>query len=110
LEFFGGGMSVLRLLEFRNLFHHKGLALEMREREIRSHKGSVRIHAPLAFESQSYKRAYIRYTQQLHVEHPPLTILDHLLVGEAWQAGSECGAQRALCELKINCHGFSRGR
>lgn len=74
-------VSVLRLLiaEFRNLFHHIEVALEMREREIRGSKGSVRspLHAPLVFGSQSSKRAYIRYTQQLQVEYPHLTILDH---------------------------------
>jgi hypothetical protein len=85
--------SVLRLLigECRSLFDRIECSLEMRAWEHRGYKGSVRhwLHAPLAFESQSCKRAYIRYTQRLQAEHPDLTTLDHLLVGKAWQAGSE---------------------
>ena len=87
-------VSVLRLLlmELCNLRHHIEVALEMRELEIRNYRGSghTQLHAPLAFRSQSCKRAYIGYTQQLQMEHPQLTILDHLLLGKAWQAGSEC--------------------
>jgi hypothetical protein len=86
-------VSVLRLLvaEFRNLFHHIEVALEIRAWELRGYQGSVHVGLlePLAFQSQSCKRAYIRYTQRLQAEHPQLTILDHLLAGEAWKAGSE---------------------
>jgi hypothetical protein len=59
--------------------------------ENRGHTGLTRLglHAPLAFQSQDCKRAYIRYMQQLQTEHPQLTILDRLLLGKAWQAGSE---------------------
>src|SRR5438128_11806814 len=78
-------VSLLRLLimECRNFFHHIGFAIEMRELEIRNPKDSVPtgLRAPLAFQSQTCKRAYIHYMQQLRMEHPQLTILDLLLIG-----------------------------
>src|ERR1017187_7481974 len=78
-------VSVLRLLimEFRNLGHHIRFALQTREMELRGYRGSVLkgMHAPLAFQSQTCKRAYIRYTQRLQAEHPHLCILDVVLLG-----------------------------
>lgn len=86
-------VSVLRLLveELRSLPERTGCALEMRALEIRGYTGLSRtgMGAPLAFESQSCKRAYIRYMQQLQMDHPFLSIFDRLLVAQAWKAGSE---------------------
>jgi hypothetical protein len=78
-------------MEFRNFLHHIEVALEMRAWELRGYRGSVRTQLPArpAFRSRTCKRAYIRYMQQLQTEHPQLTILDRLLLGGAWQAGSE---------------------
>jgi hypothetical protein len=100
-------VSVLRLLarEFCNLFHHIKVSLQMRGWEIRGYRGSVRtqLHAPLAFRSQTCKRAYIRYTQQLQMEYPYLTMLDHLLLGKAWQAGSECDGPVGTLQTQDRC-------
>jgi hypothetical protein len=86
-------VSVLRLLveEVRNLPERTGCALEMRALEIGGYMGSIRtgMGAPLAFESQICKHAYIRYMQQLQMDHPFLSIFDRLLAAQAWKAGSE---------------------
>ena len=98
---------VLRLpvMEFGNLFYRIGFAVEMRGLENRGYTGSVRkgLHAPLAFRSQSCKHAYIRYTQQLQTEHPRLSIFDLLLVGKAWQAGSEWDGPVGTLQTQDRC-------
>jgi hypothetical protein len=95
----------LLAMELGNLFHRIRVSLEMRAWERRGYKGSVRhwLHAPLAFRSQSCKRAYIRYTQQLQAEHPRLSIFDHLLVGKAWQAGSEWDGPVGILRTQDRC-------
>jgi hypothetical protein len=100
-------VSVPRLLamELRNLFHHIKVSLEMPGLEIRGYRGSVRkgMYAPLAFQSQSCRRAYIRYMQQLQLEHPRLSIFDLLLVGKAWQAGSEWDGPVGILRTQDRC-------
>jgi hypothetical protein len=99
-------VSALRLLiaEFRNLFHHIEVALEIRAWELRGSKGSVhvRLLEPLAFQSQSCRRAYSHYMQQLQTEHPRMTILDLLLLGKAWKAGSEWNDPAGILQNQDN--------
>ncbi len=100
-------VSVLRLLlaEFRNLRYHIRVSLETRELEIHNSVGSARsgLRAPLGFRSQTCKRAYIRYMRQLRTEHPQLTILDHLLLGKAWHAGSEWDVPAGTLRTQDQC-------
>jgi hypothetical protein len=42
--------------------------------------------------SGSHRRAYMKYMRRLEVEHPTLTIVDHLLATQSWLAGSSTSA------------------
>jgi hypothetical protein len=99
--------SVLRILvmEFRNLLCHIRFSLETYELESQGQTGLIRLglRAPLAFQSQSCKRAYIRYMQQIQAERPHMTILDLLLLGKAWQAGSEWNGPAGTLRTQDEC-------
>lgn len=85
--------SALRLLlaECRSLGYRMAVTLERRRWELRGYTGPVPTWWNLTGVSgcQSYRHAYIRYTQQIQKELPWLSISDLLLVARAWRGGSE---------------------
>jgi hypothetical protein len=86
-------VSELRLLvkELRSLPYRMARSCEIREEELRGctglgHTESASIQSP---PFRNRRHAYIHHMQQLHAVHPWMTIVDLLLVEEAWKAGSE---------------------
>jgi hypothetical protein len=81
------------------------MALEMRTWELRGYTGlsRTRMGTLLAFESQSCKRADIRHMQQLQADHPFLSIVDRLLPGQAWKAGSEWDGRTGTLQIQDHC-------
>jgi hypothetical protein len=106
-------VSVLRLLvkEARSLPERMGCALEMRTWELRGYTGlsRTRMGTLLAFESQSCKRADIRHMQQLQADHPFLSIVDRLLPGQAWKAGSEWDGRTGTLQIRIGDMATAQG-
>jgi hypothetical protein len=88
--------SALRLLlaEIGALGHRIRWVLQIREVELLRGTESVRkwMDEGLCRGSQSYKRGYIFYMQEIDSRYPFLSIFDRLLLARTWKAGSEWNA------------------
>ena len=94
--------SALRLLlsECRSLGYRMAVTLDERRWELRGGTGPAPKWRDQTLVSgcQSYRHAYIRYTQHLQKELPWLSISDLLLVARAWRAVSEWSSRNCILQ------------
>jgi hypothetical protein len=105
-------VSVLRVLlaECCSLVHRIQVLLQIREWEIQDGVDSARtgMSPILVSGSRTYKRAYRRYMQQLQMEHPWLSTVDHRLVTQAWKAGSVWDGLEGISRTQVD-DSYERG-